>query len=339
MNLFFLRKYYIPEEIILRISSYITEKDQSKLVFKILKSPELDNLRLLSYCQLKITKKPHKTILQNLFIEALIEGDHDKAKLLYSKGIDINLNINLGSPYLESRIRSKFYSLKNDLNFEDTLGCNLLHLATLKGFLDIVKLLIKDKADVNARITTLSGEDYQTGVALHLSIVHSHDKISKFLIENGSHFEMKYTFKSISGTPLELAAEMKRKKVVELLIRKGAYHKPYAAPGSNVYLNTKVKDEKKEETKKKIDTYITFVRSEMERNVHDKKMIENHDIERIAQDIKKIENKEIARRAQENKDILVEIKKINLKLEMMQKNIDNLTITVNKFKKIYQNNY
>lgn len=110
-----------------------------------------------------------------------------------------------------------------------------LHYATANGYLDIVKLLIKNKADINIEDKKVS--------PLNLAIMQGHTKIAKLLIEKGA----KLNSQDMGGnTPLHNAILKNNSSLVTLLIKHNASKKIKNKKGKTPLnlLENKIKKEK-----------------------------------------------------------------------------------------------
>jgi hypothetical protein len=94
----------------------------------------------------------------------------------------------------------------------DAGGNRALHLASLYGFRQIVKLLLDAGADVRAK--SRHGD-----TALHDAILNNHKPVAELLIAAGADLTARGSNKE---TPLALAVERNRKAIAELLRKHGA---------------------------------------------------------------------------------------------------------------------
>ncbi len=129
---------------------------------------------------------------EDLF-EAVKKGDKKKVVELIKKGADVN-----------AKIKAPSYSE----------GWTPLHFAAQWGDMEIIRLLISKKADVNA---------LSKGLAplrpLHASAYSGHYKASQFLLANGANVD---ALDGYGRTPLHGVAYGKNIKIAKLLIEKGA---------------------------------------------------------------------------------------------------------------------
>jgi outer membrane protein assembly factor BamB len=93
-----------------------------------------------------------------------------------------------------------------DVNAKTTYGATALSFAADKGQLDVVKLLIKNKANVNTRDT------FYNATPLTWAYSHEHVEIIKALLEAGAED---------AGTLLTLAASQGKLKLVQAILDKG----------------------------------------------------------------------------------------------------------------------
>ena len=126
---------------------------------------------------------------QSLF-EAVEKGDVEELKKLIAKGADVDAKNQEGWP--------------------------LLVLAAKEGHADIVRILIKNRAQINVR-------DDEWGLTpLHIAAHQGHVDVVKVLIDAGMHSARLNAHARWGHTPLEYAASRGHKDVVELLLAKGA---------------------------------------------------------------------------------------------------------------------
>ena len=107
-------------------------------------------------------------------------------------------------------------------------GCTPLHLAALKGHLEIVRLLIKKGARIN--LTHIkegglheigAGHGGKGQTPLHFAAKAGHAEIVKLLVENGANINK---LASKKQTPLSLAIQNNHFSVAEYLLENGADH-------------------------------------------------------------------------------------------------------------------
>ena len=106
--------------------------------------------------------------------------------------------------------------IENEVNIKmkNEYGWTLLHVASMKGNLEVVKCLLENGAVVDPKVLSFAIKNNQTHVV-------------KYLIQNGVNINAK----SSNMTPLQLAIQSDRFEIVNLLIENGAS------------INTKVKHE------------------------------------------------------------------------------------------------
>ena len=98
------------------------------------------------------------------------------------------------------------------LNTADELGYTPLHYAAESGKPDIVKVLIKVGADVDAK-------DKDGDTPLHITAFNGYTAIAKALLEAGAEVNAKNNY---GRTPLHVAAQLGRLETVEALLEAGA---------------------------------------------------------------------------------------------------------------------
>ena len=113
---------------------------------------------------------------------------------------------------LENKEEVKLSDIKgsSNLNFGDKFGWTPLDLAVKNNNIKMVKLLIKEGADVNMSEVT----------PLHYAVEDNNIKIVKFLIKEGANINA--IARHIRDTPLHRAVGSNKIEVVKLLIEEGA---------------------------------------------------------------------------------------------------------------------
>ena len=110
---------------------------------------------------------------------------------------------------------------------EDKYGNTALHVASEQGQLDVVELLIKFKADVNAL-------NFQLKYPLHLAAINGHVQVAEYLLQ--AEAPVDGDKKSRVSTPLLLACQAGHTLMVNLLLKHGAdicKHEDGAEIGNN----------------------------------------------------------------------------------------------------------
>ena len=88
-----------------------------------------------------------------------------------------------------------------------------LHYATEKGYIEVVKLLLQNGADVNAF-------NLKSKTPLHLAAERGFLEVTKLLLQNGADVNAKSS--NFANTPLILAAMKGHFEIVKLLLENGA---------------------------------------------------------------------------------------------------------------------
>ncbi|XP_057325711.1 putative ankyrin repeat protein RF_0381 [Microplitis mediator] len=104
-----------------------------------------------------------------------------------------------------------------DVNVIDDDGMTPIHLATARGYLDIVQYLLSNRACIDVPCTSNWKNGY---TPLHLAAESGNEEITSLLLWNGANANSKALN---SLTPLHLAAERGHLRIVELLLDYGAF--------------------------------------------------------------------------------------------------------------------
>jgi ankyrin repeat protein/uncharacterized RDD family membrane protein YckC len=154
---------------------------------------------------------------------ALESGKMDFATMLIDKGADVNASVpGWDTPLIDAVVRkntaiAKLLILKGaDVNARDAEGETALHHAVNNGDKNITELLINNGANLNVK-------DGIGNTALFLSIRGEHNQISKLLLAKGA--DVNLVNKDGDG-PLHCAAYHGNIEIIKLLLDKGA--NPYA---------------------------------------------------------------------------------------------------------------
>ena len=99
-----------------------------------------------------------------------------------------------------------------NVNAKDENGVTPLLVATANGRKEIVELLIKEGADVNAKVNGVT--------PLHQVAQQGHKEIAKLLIAKGAHLNEKDDVGKLGRTPLDWT--FGKKKIADLLRKHGA---------------------------------------------------------------------------------------------------------------------
>ncbi|KAH0559391.1 hypothetical protein GP486_004095 [Trichoglossum hirsutum] len=102
--------------------------------------------------------------------------------------------------------------LWGNLNTWEWAGYTCLQIASLYGHCDIVKLLMENGAEVEAK-------DGYRSPSLHMAAQEGHEAVVELLVKKGANVEVKDMFEY---TSLHRAAQRGHEAVVELLVKKGA---------------------------------------------------------------------------------------------------------------------
>jgi ankyrin repeat protein len=100
-------------------------------------------------------------------------------------------------------------------------GTSPLHVAAVFGHTEIVKLLLRNKADVNAK-------DKEGETPLLAALVNGHSDIGELLVNKGAKVDIK---DKNGWTPLHFAASLGNEDLVRLLVEKGLDSKAKTSEG------------------------------------------------------------------------------------------------------------
>ncbi|MDD5454971.1 MAG: ankyrin repeat domain-containing protein [Candidatus Ratteibacteria bacterium] len=144
---------------------------------------------------------------------AALVGRIDIVKFLIDNGADVNIKNNVGNTALmEAALNTPVYlaiSMVKDTNMEDEILGDTRIMAFQKVYADIVKLLIENGADINAK-------DNKGNTALMMASITGQTDTVKLLIDKGTDVNAK---NNNGITALMLASGT---NTVKLLIEKGA---------------------------------------------------------------------------------------------------------------------
>ena len=148
---------------------------------------------------------------------AAAAGNLDVVKLLLAKGADLNAKCSytfatpLAWAALHNHGQVVEYLLAQGAEVDNENGYPTLSCAAEGGDVEIIKLILAKKVNVNAR-------GIYDGTALHDAVVFRHKEAAEALLDAGAAIDAM----SNDGTPLHAAAREGLTEVTELLIRRGA---------------------------------------------------------------------------------------------------------------------
>ena len=153
--------------------------------------------------------------------EAVMSGNLKLARDAIAEGVDVNVNYdkNSDNPHLDDLWRMvKIFEPVSILEIDcrpakHNWGSTPLHHAVDGGHTELVELLIKSGADVNAR-------DLQRETPLHIAAQNGNREIAELLIKSGADVNDNKFY--INSPPLHTALSFRNIEVAKLLIDNGA---------------------------------------------------------------------------------------------------------------------
>ncbi|MDB4794666.1 ankyrin repeat domain-containing protein [bacterium] len=122
------------------------------------------------------------------------------------------------------------YNTVSSLNRDEKylIGTTLLHLATLMGHYEIVKLLISNGANLNKRTSNITKFTYTNlplpylgESPLHIASKYGRHKIAELLISSGAKINIQCSDGLSVLTPLDIAIKLDKKRIISLLRNNG----------------------------------------------------------------------------------------------------------------------
>ena len=152
-------------------------------------------------------------------LKACSLGKTDVVRMLCANGADPNACTDGKREPLDEAYMKKLYQ-KNHFDVADMVKLihygaereSGLHLASENGHVDIVNMLIRNRADVNAATT-------KKWTAIHFASFKGHSDVVEVLIQNGADVN---TANKTKWTPLHFATENKNTEIVTILLQNGA---------------------------------------------------------------------------------------------------------------------
>lgn len=187
-------------------------RDRKKAKYLVSKGAKINNAReAIAAGEIKLAKEfidkenYSDDELSMLLYDAAYYNEVGIAKLLLSKGVNVNVTNKDKGAFTDSNI---YFSSKN-INETDKL--TPLHQAAIRGNLKMVKFLVNNGADVNAKFLGAN--------PLHFAVTKEHIKVMKYLIKKGSEVNTKYIYdEPILYTPCLSC----NKEAVEILLKNKA---------------------------------------------------------------------------------------------------------------------
>ena len=94
-----------------------------------------------------------------------------------------------------------------NINFRSIMGTTMLHVASAKGNIDIISLLMKYNADLNALTNSNKSP-------LHFAVMKEHILVIDLLLKNGAEIDI---IDSEGKTPYDLAVQLRYSEIADLL--------------------------------------------------------------------------------------------------------------------------
>ncbi|MHB9147562.1 MAG: ankyrin repeat domain-containing protein [Candidatus Amoebophilus sp.] len=114
----------------------------------------------------------------------------------------------LGSTFDKILIEKILVKRTLNINAEDVYGNTPLHYAAEEGHLEVVIMLLKHRADVNAK------QHFSKRTSLHIAALNGYIEIAKLLIEKGANVYVQ----DINGnTPMDIAKKSGNQEIAKLL--------------------------------------------------------------------------------------------------------------------------
>lgn len=229
INLFFLKKYGFPQDVIDHITSYFTEKDLTEFSEQFSKSlgeKNIDDIKLFHALGIKIIGKEAKNKLDDFLLESVKENKIQTTKLLLDIGVDVETPEKLLN--FRAEVTSGSYGATNIFivssdNLTEKLEYKPLDIAIMAGNVDMVKLLLSKNVDVNSNVYGL----FQR----YLGSYNSNRGFFQYYgsLDNLNQIIGTYNFREVyksslqpCSSPLRLALEKNHTEIIKLLIENGA---------------------------------------------------------------------------------------------------------------------
>ncbi len=150
--------------------------------------------------------------------EAMENNRRAVVEYLVGQGAAVNLCV---AAYLGDAARVKgLIEAGADVNAKDSNTWTPLHYAASRGHLEVARVLITARADLNAKGDSRSFvQEFDSGTPLHLAVRGDHAELVGLLMDKGANPEVRDKY---GRTPLERAIVNGRLALVRLLIAKGA---------------------------------------------------------------------------------------------------------------------
>lgn len=159
-------------------------------------------------------------------LQAIRRNDPHAIRTALLRGADANALDELGAPVIVAAAKAQGWDAVRalaelrgtDVDAVDRGGANAMMYAALHGQVDLVKMLVGRKAEVN-----------KTGwTALHFAAANGHIEVIRFLLERHAYIDAE----SPNGTtPLMMAARQAQTTAVQVLVEEGADPTPRNASG------------------------------------------------------------------------------------------------------------
>ena len=124
---------------------------------------------------------------------------------------DVTMSVNIATALINAGANPNS-KISRSNTFSRCVGCTPLHMAASANHIQMVKLLIKNRANINSK-------DEADNSPLHMAIYRGHGELAKLLIESGAYIHSR----NYNGNlPIQMAAHAGLPDLIKLLIEAGS---------------------------------------------------------------------------------------------------------------------